>query len=361
MREHRRASLLGLIVGGCLVATLPFMVGQGCATTTSVPGNGIVDSIPGGLPGDGSNGNNGNGGGPAGVTFRFTAPTGDVQAEVGDRITVVWTDSAPAGSTAVIALLLVPAPGSNNGNTVPVALNIPINDPANYYIIDTGLLNLSPGSYRITARISDGTSETTATVPGWLNLGEYGSRIKPLPPTVVVTEPQQNLSTSQGSGFDVNYCQHNRSGGEAPQVLIMLDNNRDPLDDIFADISGDNVAIADRISKICSSPMPVVVDGGVVVGCQKGVDCTNPAAGTPFTISADVMSRIPKQPNGEPYNVRVSVWDHINPPVHAYAAGTISVTSMATGTVPLEKVGKTLAGAKFMGGDTGGWLGSTGT
>ncbi|HON65277.1 MAG TPA: integrin alpha [Phycisphaerae bacterium] len=348
MFGYRGASGLVVAATVLLVSSFPLLTGQGCA------GNG-VEAIPGGLY-ENTTGNQG-------PSFRFTAPVGTVQAEIGDVVFISWTDSDP-DDDAQISILLDPDAQPTNGNEVPVATGISEDDPTNSLSLDTGAYGLQPGSYRIIARINDGVNpEVMAAATGQLNLFKPGTVPGNVSPTIVVAEPARSISASEGTSVTITYCGNDRDGGEGgivADVLIVLDQDKDPLNDLFGEIDYRSSEGSQLLAEICAGDLPTVVNGAVLLACAKDDKCTDPVNGTNFEFVVDA-TRIPQPLGGEPYKVRVSMWDHTNPPVHAYASGTFSLTGLASGVVDLGEVGRTTAGARLLGFDTGGRLGYTGT
>ena len=212
--------------------------------------------------------------------------------------------------------------------------------------------------------MTDGVNpELLVAATGSLNLFEPGLTPGNVSPSIVVTAPTNTLSASDGTQVTITYCGNDRDGGEGgvvADVLILLDNDNNPLNDLFAGLDMQTAEGAAAIAEICAEDMPFAVDGGVVLGCKKDDGCTVPANGTDFILDVDA-TRIPRTVDGEPYRIRVSMWDHTNPPVHAYAQGTVSLTSLASGVVDLGKVGRSITGSKFIGFDTGARAGFTGT
>jgi hypothetical protein len=352
MRGHPGLSRFAIAVTVCLPAFLPLLSGQGCDST--------IIPTTGGLPGDTETSNtNGN----VAPTFKFTAPLGNVKAEIGDTILVTWADSDP-DNNAMIALMLDPDGTPDNGNEIAIATGISEDDPTNSLELNTGAYGLSAGTYNLVARITDGVNpEVLVSATGTLDLLPPGTNPGNVSPTVVVTAPTQTLSVADGSKVTITYCGHDADGGDGgviADVLILLDDDDNPLNDVFADLDLESAAGASAIKKICASDMPVAVDGGVVLGCAKDDGCTNSAKGTNFDLTVSA-AKIPQTSGGEPYRIRVSMWDHTNPPVNAYAQGTLSITSLASGTVDLKGVGRSITGAKFIGFDAGARAGFTGT
>ncbi|MBI4579932.1 MAG: FG-GAP repeat protein, partial [Planctomycetes bacterium] len=353
MRGHPGTRRLVVLALSGLIASVPLLIGQGCFNTTSI------------IPTTGSLGGTTTGGvgGNVAPTLRFTAPLGDVQAEIGDNVLVTWVDSDP-DNDARITLLLDPDATPNNGNEIPLVTGISEDDPTNAYTIATGAFGLTTGSYQIIARISDGINpELIVSATGMLNLFEPGVTPGNVSPTIVVTQPTLTLSVADGSTVDITYCGNDRDdgqGGVIADVILFLDNDDNPLNDLFAGLDLTSATTAQMISDLCTGTLPQAVTGGVVVGCAKDDKCLNPLAGTTFTLTVDA-TRIPKRADGEPYRVRATMWDHTNPPISAYARGTLSLTSFASGTVDLARVGRQTTGARFIGFDVGARAGFTGT
>jgi hypothetical protein len=353
MRGYRGASGLAAGVALSLVASFPLLTGQGC------PGGSNVIPVKGGMGGDNQVGVGGN----AAPTFRFTAPMGPVQAEIGDRVYVSWTCNDP-DDNARITILLDPDTNPTNGNEIPVAVGLYEDDPLNSFVIDTGSYGLTTGSYRIIARVTDGVNpELLVAATGQLNLFAPGMSPGNVSPTVVVTNPVRTLSVSEGSEVQITYCGNDRDDGEGgviADVLVMLDYDSDPLNDLFAQHDHRTPESAAAIAEMCAGDLPLYIGGAVLLECRKDDKCTDPTQGTDVNVTIDA-TRIPQPPGGEPYRVRVTMWDHTNPPVHAYASGTLSISALASGRVDLGKVGKSISGARFLGFDEGARCGFTGT
>lgn len=351
MRGHRGSSRLALVAVLGVAASLPFLVGQGCV------GNGI-EQVDGGLYQETQSGN-------VAPTFRFTAPVGTVNAEIGDTVNLSWTDNDP-DNNALISILFDPDTITNNGNEVPIVTGLSEDDSTNTLSVNTGNFALTTGSYRIIARISDGINpEVMVAATGQLELSAPGLNPGNVSPTVVVTQPVYTLSASEGSTVRITYCGNDRDGGEGgivADVLILLDEDNDPLNDIWTLYDPSTPEAATAVAEICADTnnLPLDVGGAVILGCAKDPKCVVPANGTNFDLVVNT-TRIPQTPDGEPYRVRVSMWDHTNPPVHGYASGTVSLAALASGVVDLHDIGRSTSGARLLGFDEGARCGYTGT
>ncbi|MFO0972819.1 MAG: VCBS repeat-containing protein [Phycisphaerae bacterium] len=70
------------------------------------------------------------------------------------------------------------------------------------------------------------------------------------------------------------------------------------------------------------------------------------------------FSRIPPRPDGKPYFIRATINDGVSPLAHSYAVGSLTITSLARGTVDLDDVGFLIAGARLQGFSAGEFLGT---
>ncbi len=339
-----------LIASAALWACLPLLLGQGCGGTI-VPVTPGVDVIPDSGAGAGGN---------APPVVSFVSPLADVQVEVGDPLDIAFSVTDP-DSNALIDVFLDRDGILGNGNeiTIPPTLQ---EDATGGYVsirIDTAELGLTPGPYSIVVRATDLTNVVILTAPGRLLLFAAGTIPGSASPTIVVTRPQESLSVAQGSTFDIAYCGRDRDngpGGVATRVVLLLDFDRDPTNDLS--LTGPSDAAG--LDTLCSGAFPKSVNGAIILGCAVENDCTSPATPTVFPVTVDA-TLIPPRAGGDPYHVRGTIWDQANPPVHSYARGTVHVVAAATGSIDLAQVGRTVAGARFMGFRAGGLAGSTGT
>lgn len=355
MRGHPGGSGLAVAIIASLLVSIPLIVGQGCPGGTS-----SVIPITGGLPGDAG----GTTQDPAVPTLRFTAPLGDVLAEIGDSVQVTWVDN-DSDDDARISILVDPDTDPYNGNEIPIETNISEDDETDSLVFNTGLFGLTNATYRIIGRITDGVHpEVVAAADGSLILLQPGMAPRNTSPRIVVTAPRTSISAGQGTEVTVTYCGNDRDGGDGgyvADVLIVLDHDTNPLNDLFSDVDLDSPDAQALVTQICSGTLPASVNGAVVVGCAKDPGCIDPTAeAADFELLVDA-SRIPQLPGGDPYQIRVTMWDQTNPPVHAYANGTLSITRLASGTLDLSSVGRTITGTKFIGFDRGARAGFTGT
>ncbi len=395
MVRNPRSRRIGVPVILLLAASAPLLVGQGC------PGFGGIVPITPGQPNGSSltgvvidpntgrpipgNGNPGIGNKPP--FLEFTRPTEGIIREVGDVVTLSWEDEDP-DSNAVITLLADPDDEYDNGNEVIIepALFEDDDDAGDFYLLDTLESGLEPATYRLIARINDGLNpEEIVVAPGLLYLFPTGMVPGNLSPTVVVTQPERNLGVGQGETVPIEWCVSDPDDGEddhgniiLADIVVLFDLDDDPTNDL--ELS--TIAAEEMLDDICAAilldgePQPIEVEGEVtayVIACEKDLaegnlgDCADPAANaTAFPPNGEYtvdVTQIPPRISGEPYRIRVTAWDHINPPVHNYAPGNVSVTALASGSsgaIDLGNIGRTISGTRFLGFDPGAYAGSTG-
>lgn len=338
------------------MATLPLLLGQGCPGLFSSdnPDNEIIplDQFPSGA-------DDGSGTGNIPPTFNFTDPINDVFADVGDLVTIEWSAFDP-DSNALITLLLDPDSTFGNGNEIVIAPVIFEDDNIDTFTLDTTGLNQD--TYRIVAQVNDAVNpELLRVAAGRLNL--FGSGLLPgnRSPIIAVTEPAQNLGVLQGDQVIIEYCGSDAddgANGQSPDIVILLDLDSNPTNDL--DLTGSDAE--NNLNSVCNAGFfPTEISGAIVLGCFTDDDCIDPVAGaTQLPLTIDV-GLIPPRADGNPYRVRATMWDHTNPPVNAYARGSISVTSLVSGLVDVGQIGRTGSGTRFIGFDAGGRTGFTGT
>ncbi len=349
------------------IACLPALFGQGCPQTT-LPGNDDPSQAARRAP-----------------SFSFTAPLNDVAASLGDTVTISWV--LDAAGQATVTLLADPDNDYGNGNEIVIA---PLITGQNSFALNTS--ELAAGTYRFIALVNDGFNPQQVIVaPGRLLLYSAGFLPGKVGPSVVTTEPLMNLGVSQGDTVEIEVCARDPgTAGTSPfeNVILLADLDDNPTNDL--DLSGPGAAA--QLDTICQSrsfPVPVMVDGkpaAYVLACLRDNDCgvamevpvlddegnpvtdddgnpvttTVPSPGQEFEFTIDIGS-IPPRVDGKPYRIRATMWDRVNPPVHSYAPGSISITSLGSGVIDLGNVGRTISGTRFLGihaGDRTGFTGS---
>ncbi|GMU22630.1 MAG: hypothetical protein AMXMBFR13_27150 [Phycisphaerae bacterium] len=347
MARNRRSLAFGTAAALVMLTSLPFLVGQGCPQ--SIPVLPDVSQQPAGSPTPGGTGN-------TSPTFSFSSPLADVSAEVGEVITLVWSAIDP-DNNAAITLLLDPDNVYGDGDEI-IILPL-VREDSNVTTFDLDTSSLEPATYRIVARVNDGINpELIVVAQGRLLL--FGAGLLPgnRSPRLVVTEPATNVGVSQNEQVQIAWCGSDiddGANGQVPDVVLMLDLDDNPRNDLMLTGSGAEAAL----SQICGGGgFPRAIEGAIVLGCFQDDDCAVAANATQFTLDVDV-SQIPPRADGQPYRVRATMWDHSNPPVHSYAPGSISITALGSGTIDLVNVGRTVSGTRFLGWDSGARAGFT--
>jgi len=352
-RRSQTGARVGQVVAWSLVAAMPVLLGQGCPF-----GNNVIPVYPAATTNGATTPSSSTGNFPP--QFQFLSLKEDYKGEVGDVITISWTDDDPDNNASI--LLLVDPDGTiDNGNEIILASRNEDDDGVgDTFDLDTTSVGMVPGTYRLIARVSDGVNAQVAVVAkGRLILYAQGVVPGNVSPTIQVTKPTLNLGVSQDEQIPIAYCgadRDNGEGGVTPNAIIILDYDNNPLNDLDL-----NAVDADTtLNNICQGILPKTIDGAIILDCKDDDDCADIETPTDYPYTVDV-GQIPPRSSGEPYYVRVTMWDHTNPPVHAYAPGTISIAAMGSGVVDVGNVGRTISGTKFYGFDAGGETGFTGT
>ncbi len=284
-------------------------------------------------------------------TIEFVTPNENFSINRGELFTVTWRDADP-DSAAEITIDMVDV---GTGTATTIITGIQENDTLapDEWTINTNLVD--EGTYYIRGIITDGIN--TPFVAFAEEAQGAGSRViatitppglapSNSPPRVVVTEPSFNQSVAQDDSLTI-VVQPVLQQPAAPEPPIPYDDDSDTtlyiLVDLDDDPTNDSVLAPDageiiilrtlNVAEGASDPLP---DGPVVIS----------------------LATIPARPNGEPYYVRATIDDAVNPQVHAYAPGTVNVVRSAQGEVDLQEIGTTQAGAKWFGFNPGAQLGS---
>ena len=400
MAGYRKSLGIGTITAIGLLLCLPMIVGQGCPSTGRVIPIGDTWST----------------GGSSGSTTStsprlvFTNPLSDVSVEIGDTVYIRWT-MLNISSGAAITLLLDPDNIYGNGNEIVVMpLALAGSTGTGSFVLNTGLFNLQAATYRIIAKVTDGTNpDMLFTATGRILLYGHGLLPGNMSPTISMPLPAVNLGAAQGDSVTLQYCGSDpdadgKTPSTKPDIILMLDYDNDPTNDLDPIVNYYiNMGLGDRdtvFQTICAAgsypagldkiftglPTTLTMDKLIILSCGKDNGCglttqvqATDAQGNPlydnqgnpiyitqvtpasnFTLQIDV-SVIPLRDDGSPYYVRGLEWDRVNLPVNAYAPGTISITGMGAGTIDLGKVGRTISGTKFLGFNAGDRTGFSGT
>ena len=281
-------------------------------------------------------------------TIEIISPNASISINQGERFDITWQDRDP-DSAAMISLYLQQV---DTGFEILLVSNIAENDSVapDSFNVATDLVPF--GSYYIRAQITDDTNpavsvfaqvEGTTSTRVVVNVGEPGTNPLNVPPRIAVVQPAFNQGVAQDDTLLVS-VQPTRAdpdenfpydADESTTLFILLDLDDDP--------ENDDPQLPD--------PTGIIILREVTI-----------AAGTfeaqNYTIPID-LAQIPARADGEPYYIRATIIDQSNPPVHAYAAGTIHIVRSAVSPVDLSLVGTELAGARFQGFNPGSRLGTT--
>ncbi len=328
---HRLARLNAfvlLMLGGSLLAWMGGNCG-GVPLTALDPNAGLTDSSGRPVLGDAADN--------VAPTLTFVQPSRDLVVDRGLQVLVEWDDVDP-DNNAVIEVTLDRDGIPNSGNEVSlVSDRLEDGDGFQHdrYILDTATLQY--GNYIVRARISDAVNSIVQVqAPGLISVVPPGTGPRNTPPTLAVLTPDVDSGVAQGDTLVITWQAADADDFDA-ELVVLFDKDNDPDNDNPADPA----------------------ESGVIV-LPNTVENANPRlvtdAGT-YTLTVDV-SQVPVRESGDPYYVRVTVSDGVNPPVHRYAPGLIRVLGMASGTVDLAGVGKTIMGARWLGFNPGAMTGS---
>jgi hypothetical protein len=222
-------------------------------------------------------------------------------------------------------------------------------------VIGTDLVTVSTslipiGTYQLRGTITDGVNEpvevfartsVAGTTPRRVLVRVVGPGEGELsePPTFAVSQPSFNLSISQGDILTVvvqpvNPGQPYNSTNDLT-LYILLDVDTIPSNDDPANPDPSQIIRLRTTTIIAGSSDPIT-----------------------FNIPID-LNEVPPLTGGGAYFVRATADDGINPRVHQYASGAISIVRPAAGLVDLFNIGRTLSGARFYGFTPGANLGSS--
>ena len=349
---HNKAALICLTACFCGV-----WLGATCATTG---GGGPLDpNVPiGNRP-------------PRAQIVSVVTPTNDNFAEQGELITIGYTGDdgenqctlrlfASKSQTPTAAqeipitsgIFLGPGPGS--GNTVWNTTGVGI------------------GVYFIFAEINDGVNPSVrVTAATSVQIAPPGSRPQNAPPQLVFLQPVSNLGLSSQDEVVIQYAYADPDN--AVTLTLLLDKDQDPTNDNINN-PGDPL---DPNSKIIILPSTVRKPTDPTFDGDAPPPNANPAQPdsveirrNPRTLGQTApglaefkeyrftidFSKIPVR--NQPYFLRATIKDATNT-VHRYAAGSITITSLANGVVDLNDVGFRFAGARWGGFSTGEYLGTS--
>ncbi|MEK6677069.1 MAG: hypothetical protein AABZ47_15625 [Planctomycetota bacterium] len=282
-------------------------------------------------------------------TLTILEPTVDLVSSQGNIFVIRWTDS-DRDSNATISFALT---NTVTGEAIPLVDGIDENDTTGADSVSVGTSAVPVGIYQLQGTIDDNNNLPVATFANTggaaprnilVNVVPPGQGPLTSPPTVTVTQPAFNLSVAQDDILQISVQPTEFAPGAANPfpfdndsditLYILLDNDLDPNNDDPANPGSGIIVLRRQI---------VPVDASQAI---------------PFDITID-LNQVPLRADGQPYFIRATVDDLSNPAVHGYAVGTINVVSLASGSVDLFQVGKSIAGARFYGFNPGAFTGSS--
>ncbi len=286
-------------------------------------------------------------------TLSFVAPAGDLTVNQGERFTIRWTDTDRDSNARISFLLVDPA----STTTYLLVSNIEENDATGPDSFSVSTLLVPVGTYNLLGVINDSVNAAVnvfANIAGTTNrlvvtVAPPGQGPLTVPPVVTVTAPQFNRSVAQDDQITVTI----QPTLQAPDAARPYDPDSGATAYLVLDLDTDpkNDDVTNPRTDAQGDPLDIIVlrQQAIAQGAFEEIE---------FPITID-LAQVPPRPAGDPYYIRVTLSDGPNQPVHAYAAGTISVVQLAAGTVDLFEVGRTLSGAQWYGFNPGANLGSS--
>lgn len=282
-------------------------------------------------------------------TLNFTAPTNNITIAQGSPFQIQWTDADP-DSSAVISFRLIDSQDASN--ILLLAEGIPEDDSVGPNSINVTTNFIPEGQYFLEGVISDGRNAPVSVFATNDSGGQSrvvvtiaGESFAPAntPPVIVVTQPAVNVGVAQDDVLNIAISPSRDQAvpfdpDNDTTVFITLDFDTNTMnDDPTSPVSATNQYIL--LSEI------EIAQGATTAGVAP--------------IMIDLSTIVPR-PNGDPYFIRATITDGINPPVSAYADGSLSVFRFVqSGELQsLGAIGRTRAGARFLGFDPEARLGN---
>ena len=274
-------------------------------------------------------------------TLTILSPVADVTVSRGQRFLVEWSDT-DRDDSALISFALVDA---TTNEVIWLVQNIQENDDLgpDKFSVSTDLI--PEADYFLRGTIADGVNAPVETFAQTveanpqnvqITIAPQGQGPPSQPPQVVVVEPAFNQSVAETDEL---------VGEVQPTPIRPVPGAPDnpPYD---ADSNAPLYILLDTDDQPDNDD-PANPDDSIIVLRERTVQRGDFDV-IPFNVVVD-LDEIPPRLDGKPYFIRATINDGVNPPVHAYASGTISVVSLASGIVDLAEIGRTLSGARFYG------------
>lgn len=282
-------------------------------------------------------------------TLNFTAPTNNTTIAQGSPFQIQWTDADP-DSSALILFRLVDAEDASN--VLLLAEGIQEDDSVGPSSINVSTDFIPEGQYFLEGVISDGRNAPVSVFATNASSGNSrllvtiaGESFAPAntPPVIVVTQPAVNVGVAQDDVLNIAI---------APSRTQAIPFDPDNNTTVYISLDFDTNTMNDDPTR------PVSATNQYILLSQIDIAMGATAAGV-APINVDLSTIVPR-PNGDPYFIRATITDGINPPVTAYADGSLSVFRFVrSGELQsLGAIGRTRAGAVFLGFDPEAFLGN---
>lgn len=333
---------------------------------------GMGASCPGGI---GGNGDGGIGGGgsptpPAGnrpprIIIVSVSATTAIQ---GDSV-VISISGDDAEDAAVARVFASLSTNPTQAQELQIESGIPIGPGAGSANVVWDTTTAPVGAYNIFAEIDDrtydpatdtGNKPVRVTTTQVVSVAPEGSQPASVPPQLVFVDPLPNLGLSALDEMTIRYIYADTDSNVT--VTLLLDKDLDATNDDVAN-PGDpndpstNIIILPSTARLATDPVfPIQADTDEIRTNPRSllqtVSGILPFPGAPiagqlkeyrFTID---FSQIPVRT--EPYFVRAFITDGTDS-LNAYATGSLTISSLASGTVDVGEVGFRFAGARFQG------------
>jgi len=309
---------------------------------------------------------------PRATITSVVTPSNDNFAEQGELITISYSGDDGENQCTLRIFASKKQTNITAADEIPIASGIFIGPTEGTGQVIWNTTNVGVGTYFIFAEINDGVNPPVrVTAASSVQIAPPGSRPQNAPPQLLFALPISNLGLSSQDEVTVFYGYSDPD--DSVTITLLLDKDQDPTND---DVNnpGDPLDPASKIIILPTTPRLITdptFNGDPPPPTDQATQRdsleirTNPrtldrtAPGQFLTKEYRFVidfSQIPVR--NEPYFLRGTIKDAKNT-VHRYAAGSITITSLAAGVVDVGRVGFGIAGARWTGFGAGENLGST--
>ena len=306
------------------------------------------------------------------VITGITTSTGDTSVAQGDQVLIAFIgeDGEDACRVKVFAsIAAAPTPAQQ----IPILSDFPIGPGIGSGAAVWDTTGVPAGSYYIFAEIDDGTFDsatgtgnppvrvTTSTTVQVILPPPPGSTPLPIPPQLVFVDPLANIGLSSQDEMTIRYIYADPDSSSVTVTLLLdidlnssnddVNNPGDPLD------PNTKIIILPSTARLPTDPTFLdLADTNEIRTNPRALGQTPPNVypypGAPlagslkeyrFTID---FSKIPVRT--QPYYIRATIADEFVTK-HFYAVGSLTITSLASGTVDVGNLGFSVAGGRFQG------------